>query len=112
MARNLKKDYILKLIKTDTQNGYKFDLANYLYNPSYDYEYPSFTKVISEDEETKTVRDVLYFKHYDGTGEYLSKIKTFRKADEEGGWAIATKVSSEILEVSNRFNLKTLISYC
>lgn len=112
MARNLKKDYIVKLLKTETPNGYKFDIANYLHNPSYDHEYPSFRKVLAEDDETMTVREVMYFKHWNGTGEYLSKVLTFVKAEACGDWNIAKKVATEVLEESNRFNLKTLISYC
>ena len=112
MARNFKKEYLLKLIKTVTPNGYKFDLANYLHNPSYDYEYPSFTKTIYEDESTKIIRDVLYFKCYDGTGYYEAKTKTFNKAEACGDWNIARNVKTERLEDSNRFNLKTLVSYC
>lgn len=36
----LAMDYISKLIKTVAPNGYKFDVANYLYNPACDCEYP------------------------------------------------------------------------
>ena len=34
MARNLKPEYINKIRKLEVPNGYKFDIANYLYNPS------------------------------------------------------------------------------
>ena len=29
MARNLKKDYIKKILSMEAPNGYKFDIANY-----------------------------------------------------------------------------------
>ena len=35
MARNLKKDYIRKIMSLDAPNGYRFDIENYLYNPAY-----------------------------------------------------------------------------
>ena len=112
MARNLKKDYLMKLIKTETPNGYKFDFANYVHNPSYEHEYPSFRKVLTEDETSETVREVLYMKHYDGTGTYEAKTMTFDKAEAVGGWNIAKNVVTEVLGDGNRFSLKTLISYC
>ena len=112
MARNLKKEYIMKLIKTEAPNGYKFDLANYLHNPSYDHEYPSFRKTIAEDEKTVTINEIRYFKHYDGTGNYESVTSTFEKAGEVGGWNIARNVKTEVLGTGNRFNLNTLLSFC
>ena len=69
MARNLKPEYINKIRKLEAPNGYKFDIANYLYNPAYGNEYPAFQKVIAETETEQTIRRVYYFKHYDGTGE-------------------------------------------
>lgn len=109
MARNLKPDYVRKLIKTEVPNGYKFDLANYLHNPSYDYDYPSFIRVVSEDEGSETIRRVKYFKHYDGRGEYIEEIYTRPKKE---GWHIAKNMQGKVLESSNRFNIKKLISYC
>lgn len=110
MARNLRPEYIRKLIKMELPNGYKFDLANYLHNPSYSYEYPSFCKTISEDEETITQRRVYYFKHYDGTGEYMEQVATFGKT-RENHWLIASKSRETVLENGNRFNLKRLIAF-
>ena len=112
MSRNLKKDYLMKLIKTETKNGYKFDLANYLHNPSRDHEYPAFRKVLAEDDSTLTVREVLYFKRYDGTGTYEAHTMTFAKAEDCNGWNIAKNVVREVLAAGNRFNLNTLISFC
>lgn len=111
MARNLKKDYIMKLVKMEVPNGYKFDLANYLHNPSYGYDYPSFIKMIDEDENTITMRRVRYFKYYNGTGEYQEEIYILDKADK-GTWQIVKKSSVKVLESSNRFNVKKLIAFC
>ena len=55
MAKNVKPEYLRKLLAID-KNGYKFDIANYLYNPAYGYEYPRFKKKIAEDELTETYR--------------------------------------------------------
>ena len=44
--RNLKK-----LSEITTNNGFKIDLANYIYNPSYDYDYPSLVKQTGETEK-------------------------------------------------------------
>ena len=109
MSRNLKREYIHKLIKLEVPDGYKFDLANYLHNPSYEYEYPSFCRTISEDDAVIVQRRVLYFKHYDGSGEYIEKFMTFDKRDA-GSWKIAKKVTENILERSSRFNLNKLVS--
>lgn len=58
MARNLKPEYINKIRKLEAPNGYKFDIANYLYNPAYGNEYPAFQKVIAETETEQTIRRV------------------------------------------------------
>lgn len=109
MARNLKPDYINKIRKTAAPNGYAFDIGNYLYNPSYDYDYPSFIKTVAEDEKTETVRRVSYFKHYDGSGEYTLEVYTRPKSS---GWAVCKTLEEKVLEQSNRFNLKKLLTFC
>ena len=109
MKRNFKKDYLKKLINTTTPNGYKFDLANYLHNPAYGYDYPRFSKTLEEGDEFDVRRDVLYFKHYDGTGEYIAETYKVPKGE---GWHVLTEMKEEILEESNRFNLTKLISFC
>ena len=110
MSRNLKPEYINKLRKIQAPNGYKFDLANYIYNPSYDYDYPSFIKKISETETTETYRRVSYFKHYDGSGEYYEEIYTRVKNGED--WQIARNRTENVLEAANRFNIKKLLTFC
>jgi len=112
MARNLKMDYLKKLMGTTTPNGYEFDLANYVHNPSYDHEYPSFRKTLFEDDEALTVREVFYLKHYNGTGEYVAKTMDYKKSEACGGWNVAKNVRTEYLGEGNRFSLKTLVSYC
>ena len=113
MTRNMNKDYIRKLIKTETPNGYKFDLANYLYNPSYGYDYPRFKKVIAEDDTTITYNVILYYKFYNGNGEYQSETYKVLKADaKENEWVISRDNTKETLSESRRFNLNTLLSYC
>lgn len=110
MARNFKREYLKKLIETKTPNGYKFDLLNYLHNPSYEHDYPTFRKVIAEDETSTTFEQIGYFKFYNGTGEYQRKVYTAPK--EDGDWHIVKTVSEEVIASADRFNLKTLISYC
>ncbi len=110
MARNRKPEYIKKLVNTAAPNGYKFDLANYLYNPSFDYEYPSFTKKITEDGDTESYRRIYFFKYYDGTGEYIAKECSRKKNGET--WQVVKTERSNVLEKSNRFSLKKLLSLC
>ena len=110
MARNLKKDYIAKLIKMETKNGYKFDLANYVANPHLSYEYPTFYKVIDSDDEKETIRRVYYMKYYGGTGEYREEI--YKRRHDGGEWYTAMDVKEKTLEESSRFNIKKLISFC
>lgn len=110
MARNMNRDYIRKLINTEAPNGYRFDLANYLHNPSYDCDYPAFFKQIAETETTQIIRRVYYFKHYDGTGEYIEDIHTRQKSG--GAWQIVKQEAETVLERSNRFSVKKLLSFC
>jgi len=110
MARNRKPEYINKIRKIQAPNGYKFDLANYLCNPSYDYDYPSFIKIISEDETTMTLRRVFYFKYYDGSGEYREEI--YKRIKNGSEWQIARNTTENVLEKSNRFNINKLLTFC
>lgn len=111
MARNTKREYIIKLRGIE-KNGYTFDIANYLYNPSYGYDYPSFQKKISETETTETYSRIYYFKHYDGTGEYKEEIYTRQRNGEK--WQIISNSdrTEKILGESKRFNLNQLLQYC
>lgn len=110
MSRNLKKDYILKIAKMEVPNGYKFDLANYIHNPSCSYDYPSFKKIIEEDSEMITFRRVFYFKYYGGSGEYREEVYKVKKNEE--GWQIVKMIKEKMLEESNRYNLKKLLTFC
>lgn len=107
MARNLKKDNIKKLLAMETSNGFKIDVANYIYNPSYDHEYPSFKKAIKETDNNITFMSVLYFKHYNGGGEYKRQVYTMEKT-EGNFWGIAKNMTETIIEESKRFSLKRL----
>ena len=108
MARNTKPEYIKKLLRLEAPKGYKFDVSNYLYNPAHGYDYPAFIKTIAEDETTKTVRRVYYFKYYDGTGEYREEIYTRAKSGED--WQVIPNSYDNTLEESTRFNLNKLLS--
>ena len=110
MARNLTKDYIKKILSMEAPNGYKFDIANYLYNPAYGNDYPAFQKVIAETEDTETIRRVYYMKHYDGTGEYIAE--TFTRKKDGDAWQIVKGRTEEILEAANRYNVKKLLTFC
>lgn len=110
MSRNLKPEYINKIRTIKAPNGYRFDIANYLYNPAHGNEYPAFIKMVSETEDTQTFRRVYYFKHYDGSGEYKSE--TFTGKKEGGEWQIVTGRTENTLEESNRYNVKKLLTFC
>lgn len=106
MAKNLKKDYLRKLAALETSNGYKIDLANYIYNPAHDHTYPAFRKVIEETAENITYSEVGYFKYYNGTGEYFTKTWTAPK--NSGTWVVIRDTHETKLEGSNRFSLSRL----
>ena len=110
MSRNLKPEYINKIRAIEAPNGYKFDIANYLYNPSFDNEYPAFIKMISETEDTQTFRRVYYFKYYNGTGEYIEEVFTRKKNGE--AWQVVSCRTEKLLEASNRYNVKKLLTFC
>ena len=110
MARNLKRDYLKKLAGIETANGYKVDLANYVYNPNLMYEYPALKKVISETDDTLTLSTVYYFKYYNGGGEYIHQIHTEPK-ESTNTWFVVRNKEEQTLEEANRFNLNKLIQY-
>lgn len=111
MARNRSVANIKRLLRAVAPNGYKFDLANYLCNPSHEHDYPSFIKKISEDETTETFRSVHYIKLYNGTGEYVEMTFSRNRSDGDG-WAICKNLREKTIGSSNRFSLNTLLSYC
>ena len=110
MARNLKPEYINILYRCIGPCCSKFDIANYLYNPAYGNEYPAFQKVIAETETEQTIRRVYYFKHYDGTGEYIAETFTRKKNGE--AWQVVGGRTEEKLEVAGRYNMKKLLTFC
>ena len=109
MAKNLKPAYIKKMLTMEAPNGYKFDVANYLYNPAYGNEYPAFQKVIAQTDTTETIRRVYYLKHYDGTGEYIAE--TFTRQKDGSAWQIVKGRTEEVLEAANRYNVKKLLTF-
>lgn len=111
MSRNTKPAYIKKLIDMEAPNGYKFDLANYIYNPSYSYDYPSFQKIIAEDEKSITYNRIYFFKYHGGNGEYISETFTSPKKSPDGNpWVISRNRKETVLETADRFSLKKLLS--
>lgn len=110
MSRNLKPEYINKIRRLEAPNGYKFDIANYLYNPAFGNDYPAFFKVIAETETTQTIRRVYYMKHYNGTGEYIAETFTRQKSGTE--WQVVKGRTEEVLEAASRYNVKKLLTFC
>lgn len=104
MSRNLKKEYLNKLIKINV-NGYKVDMENFIYNPSLTYEYPHLIKIISETETEYHYKSIGYMKYYDGSGEYLIREYNVPKGD---GWHVTTNNTKRSIEKSKRFSLKRL----
>ena len=110
MSRNFKPEYLKKLRATEAPNGYKFDISNYLRNPDLSYDYPSFQKIISEDEKTETFRRVYYFKDWNGNGEYIAE--EFSREKGGSAWQVVKQLSETVLGHSNRFSVKQLLSFC
>lgn len=108
MSKNLKPDYLRKLKALETRNGYKIDLLNYIYNPSYGNEYPAFCKIIEETENTVTKQCIRYFKFWDGSGAY--QVETYKLPKNNDRVNIATDIQTRDIEKSNRFNLNKLIA--
>lgn len=109
MSRNLKREYLIKLKGIETKNGFKVDLANYIYNPSHEHEYPTLKKLISETPEKLTFTEFLFFKYYDGTGEYIKK--TYSAPNNGNTWNVINQESEIVLEQNNRFSLNKLIKF-
>jgi len=108
MARNLKPANLKKLSQIITSNGFKIDLANYMYNPSFSHEYPNLIQKTSETTTERFYTTVKYFKRYNGTGYY--SIETYsHKIDDSNSWSIANSMKETELEESNRFSMKHLI---
>lgn len=110
MSRNLKPAYIKKIMSLEAPNGYKFDIANYLYNPAYGNEYPAFQKVISETDTTITIRRIFYMKYHNGTGEYIAE--TFTRKKDGDSWQVVKSREEVVLEKASRYNVKKLLTFC
>ena len=108
MARNLKRENLKKLAAIKTENGFKMDIASYMYNPSYNYEYPSLVKTLEESEIEVKKQRIYYFKYHNGTGEYIAE--TYNMIKDGNTWGIAKNVKETKIEESNRFNLNRLVT--
>lgn len=105
MSRNIKPEYLRKLASIET-NGFKVDLANYLYNPAHGYEYPTLIKRIGGDDKEEQYQTLKYFKYYDGRGEY--SIETYSRLNNGETWQIIHNRKESVIEESNRYSLPRL----
>lgn len=111
MARNRSVKYIRNLFKIETKNGYKVDVQNYLYNPSYSYEYPNLFKILEETEEYQIVKKVRFFKTYYKSCYYEVETYTMPKS-KESSWGIAQNVKAIQFDLeSQRFSMPKLIAF-
>ncbi len=109
MARNHKPENLKKLSQIKTSNDFRIDLVNYIYNPSYNHDYPSLVKLTGETETEKQYTRVYYFKYYNGIGKYFKETYTHEKTNDNNVWSISKNIEEIELEENNRFNLKHLI---
>lgn len=109
MAKNLKKENLKKLSQVTTTNGFKIDLANYIYNPSSEHDYPSLVKLTGETETEKQYIKVYYFKYYNGTGKYFIETHTAPVSKDDNAWVITRNHKETELEENKRFSLKHLV---
>lgn len=110
MSRNLKKEYIKKLLEIKAPAGYRFDVGNYLYNPAFGCEKPAFYKIIAEAADVQTVRRVYYMPYYGGGGTYCAE--TFDRAKSGDAWQVVRNVRTVELEKAQRYNLNKLLTFC
>ena len=110
MARNRTPEYINRIRKIEAPNGFKFDIANYLYNPDLTHDYPNFIKKIADDGELETFKSVYFMKYYDGTGEYIAE--TYQRKKFGDKWQVVSNRTVTPLEAANRFNIKKLLEFC
>ena len=61
MARNRTPEYINRIRAIEAPNGFKFDIANYLYNPDLTHEYPSFIKKNSRGRKHRDFQKYLLY---------------------------------------------------
>jgi len=108
MARNLKPANLKKLSQIKTSNSFKIDLANYMYNPSYDHEYPNLIQCTHETSTERFYTSIKYFKRHNGTGYYSTETYS-HKIDPSNSWSIANSLKETELEESNRFSMKRLL---
>ena len=108
MARNLKPANLKKLSQIKTTNGFRIDLPNYMYNPSYDHEYPNLIQCTNETESERFYTNIKYFKRHNGTGYYSTEAYS-HKIDPSNSWSIVNSLKETELEESNRFSMKHLI---
>ena len=112
----IKIEQAKKYAKIEAPNGYKFDVSNFLYNPSFGNEYPAFYKAIQEDGDRVKYRRVYYFKHYDKTASIC--VETFYRVKNGDQWQIVnrngayTEETVECIPDGVRFNPKMLFKYC
>lgn len=105
MTRNTKPEHLRKLAGIKV-NGYKVDIANYLYNPAIGCEYPALVKMVNSDETRQEFKCLKYFKYYDGRGEY--SVETYSTEKNGEAWQIVRDRKATVIEESNRYSLDHL----
>lgn len=97
-------------------NGYEFDFVRYLYGGSIGDEFPSWKKVLSEDDEKTTYKRVYFFKYWDKSAAVY--VETFSLMKNGGRVQIINRnpgYSEKIVEKlpqGTRYSPKLLFPYC
>lgn len=108
-----KKNYLK--YKAININGFEIDLMSLVYGFAHGDEYPKLKKKEDTGDRIKFTC-YYYFKHYDGTGEYLCEEYFADKKEIDPSkninYFIAKDRKERIIENSNRFNLNRLIALC
>jgi hypothetical protein len=103
--------------KIINENGFKIDLNKLMYQFAHGDEYPQMRQIISNDNITKIVLTVSFFKFYDGSGEYTIKAEEYKINKETsfmvGGTGYFNKTYFEEKTIKGtRFNLNKIKELC
>lgn len=102
--------------KIQAPNGYKFEKNRFLYGFSHDDEYPSFIKIVEQDDEKIIYKRVSFFRFFNGSAAVFVTVYPWLK---NGGRCQIINTNPDYSEkvverfpAGTRYSEKLLFKYC
>lgn len=112
-----KKLNFIKKYKDVNINGFRLDIASYLYGFRFGDEYPKMNRITYNADGVATLEEIGFFKHYDRSAEYYYKIHTFtpeesKQLKNNETFCYCDSSSEKTITPATRFNFNDILNLC